>query len=181
VTPDLATLGKAIANGAPLSAICGKRKFMQEMDHIFFSMTFGCDTIALACAEATIKELKTKDYSHIWKLGDMLSDGIKAMAMYHGLKVNFTGSGPRHNLTFNDEYADPDGMKALFYQEMCKRKILFPNVIYVSFAHTEADIAKTILAAGEAFKFVAQNAPDIDAVLEGKRPTNVFKPRKTES
>ena len=175
VTPDLTCLGKAIANGFPLSAICGKRKFMKELDHVFFSMTFGGDCIALAAAEATITELKIKDYNHIWKLGRMLDDGIKAMASYHNLKINFKGSGPRHNLSFSDTYTDKEGMKALFYQEMCKQNILFPNVIYISFAHTEEDIAKTIVAANNAFKIVADNVDDIDKVLEGQRSTSIFK------
>jgi glutamate-1-semialdehyde aminotransferase len=36
VTPDLACFGKAMGNGLPISAICGKRKYMQELNHAFF-------------------------------------------------------------------------------------------------------------------------------------------------
>ncbi|HEY9347381.1 MAG TPA: aminotransferase class III-fold pyridoxal phosphate-dependent enzyme, partial [Inquilinus sp.] len=39
VTPDLTTLGKGIANGYPLSAVCGRRDLMMEMEEIFFSFT----------------------------------------------------------------------------------------------------------------------------------------------
>ena len=41
ITPDLATFGKAIANGMPLSVVAGKKKLMQGMEQIFFSSTFG--------------------------------------------------------------------------------------------------------------------------------------------
>ena len=187
VIPDLCCLGKAIANGMPLAAIAGKKEYMQELNHAFFSMTFGGECLSLAAAIETIKELKTKNYNHIWKLGNMLDFGIKELAEKHNLKINFAGSAPRHNLSFdinesefkNNQssfiYKDPKGMKALFYQEMVKQGILFPNVIYISFAHTEKDIKKTLKAANKAFKFVADNIDNIDNVLEGKKSIDIFR------
>jgi len=175
VTPDLCCLGKAIANGMPLSAIAGKKEYMNELNHVFFSMTFGGECLSLAAALETIKELKTKDYNHIWGLGDILDDGMKALASKHKLKVNFAGSAPRHNLSFDSSYKDASGMKDLFFQEMVKQGILFPNVIYISFSHTEKDINKTIQAADNAFKFVKDNIDNIDQVLEGKKSINIFR------
>ena len=175
VTPDLCCLGKSLANGMPLSAIAGKKEYMQELNHAFFSMTFGGECLSLAAAIETIKELKTKNYNHIWKLGNMLDEGIKSSAKKYNLNINFAGSVPRHNLTFDSNYKDSSGMKALFYQEMVKQKILFPNVIYISFAHTEKDIKKTIKAANKAFKFVKDNINNIDNVLEGKKSIDIFR------
>lgn len=175
VTPDLCCLGKAISNGMPLAAIAGKEKYMNELNHAFFSMTFGGEALSIAAAIATIKELKTKDYSHIWKLGDALADGMYKMAEKYGLKINFAGSGPRHNLTFDSSYEDAGGMKDLFYQEMVKRGILFPNVIYIQFSHTMKDIEKTIRAAEESFALVKEHMNNIDGVLEGERSVSVFR------
>jgi len=175
VIPDLACLGKAMANGMPISAIVGKREIMNELNHCFFSMTFGGECLSLAAAIATIKELKNKDYSYIWDLGNMLSDGINSAVSYSGLNINFAGSAPRHNLTFSDEYEDPIGMKALFYQEMLKRGVFFSNVMYIQFSHTKEDIEKTICAADESFALVAENIGCIDEVLEGKKPTEIFR------
>lgn len=175
VTPDLACFGKAMGNGLPISAICGKRKYMQELNHAFFSMTFGGECLSLAATIATIRELKTKDYGHIWRLGDRLDAGIKESAVKHGLDANFAGSAPRHNLTFRDSHKDPTGMKDLFFQEMVKQGILFPNVVYINFAHTEADIDMTVDAADRAFKFVAEHQDRVDDVLEGKRSVSVFR------
>lgn len=176
VTPDLACMGKAIANGMPLGVIAGKEKYMQELNHAFFSMTFGGECLSLAAAIETIKELKKKDYSYLWDLGNMLDAGIKAAAKKHGLDVIFAGDALRHNLTFNAEkYEDADGLKALFYQEMVKQDILFPNVVYIQFSHTKKDIQRTIEAADEAFRFVRENMDDIDSALEGKRSVNIFR------
>jgi len=175
VTPDLCCLGKAIANGMPLAVIAGKKEYMQELNHAFFSMTFGGECLSLAAGIETIKELKTKDYDHIWELGNTLDLGMKNLAKMYDLKINFAGSAPRHNLTFDSSYKDPNGMKALFYQEMVKQGILFPNVIYIQFSHTMRDIEKTLLAATHAFEVVAKNIDNIDKVLEGKKSIDIFR------
>lgn len=175
VTPDLACFGKAMANGLPISAIAGKKEYMNELNHVFFSMTFGGECLSLAAAISTIKELKTKDYNHIWSLGNQFEKGMNDAAMRHNLSINFTGSGPRHNLTFSNEYDDPSGMKDLFYQEMVKRGILFSNVLYISFAHTSEDIDLTLRAADEAFQTVKENINNVDSVLTGKRSVSVFR------
>jgi len=176
VTPDLCCLGKAIANGMPLAAIAGKKEFMKELDHVFYSMTFGGECLSLVAAIETIKELKTKDYNHIWKLGEKLNTGIKNAAKKYKLDIILAGDAPRQNLSFSPEtYSDTDGLKALFYQEMAKQGILFPNVIYISFAHTEKDIEKTIKAANKAFKILSKNINNIDNILEGKKPIAIFR------
>ena len=159
----------------PLSAIAGKEKYMQELNHVFFSMTFGGECLSLAAAIETIKELKTKDYNHIWELGGMLNKGIKEAASKHNLKISLKGDGPRHNLTFDTSYEDTSGLKGVFYQEMVKQGILFPNVIYIQFSHTKNDIKKTIAAADKAFKVVADNIGNLDKVLEGKRSIEIFR------
>lgn len=176
VTPDLCCLGKAIANGMPLAAIAGKRKFMQELNHVFYSMTFGGECLSIVAAIETIKELKTKNYNHIWELGSMLNKGIKKAAKKYNLDIILAGDAPRQNLSFNTKtYSDADGVKSLFYQEMVKQGILFPNVIYISFAHTKKDIKKTLKAVDNAFNFVSKNINNIDNVLEGKRPIAIFR------
>jgi glutamate-1-semialdehyde aminotransferase len=176
VIPDLCCMGKAVANGMPLGIIAGETEYMNELNHIFFSMTFGGETLSLAAAIATITELKTKDYSHIWNLGNMLDAGIKSAAKKYNLDITFAGDAPRHNLSFNSQtYNDSEGMKALFYQEMVKQGILFPNVIYIQFSHTKKDIQKTIEAADNAFKVVSENLNNIDNILEGKRAVAIFR------
>ncbi len=164
-----------MANGMPISAIAGKKKYMQELNYIFFSMTFGGECLSLAASIETIEELKEKDFGHIWKLGDMFDKGIKENAKKYGLNINFAGSAPRHNLTFDESYEDPNGMKALFYQEMVKQGILFSNVLYIQFSHTETDIQDTINSSDKAFKFVKDNINNIESVLEGKKSIDIFR------
>ena len=60
VTPDLATFGKGVANGYPLSAVRGRADVMQLMEEIFFSFTFGGETLSLAAALATMTKLQSR-------------------------------------------------------------------------------------------------------------------------
>lgn len=174
VIPDLCTLGKASANGMPISILAGKKEIMSEFEHVFFSGTFFGECLTLAAAISTINELKNKDYSHIWNLGNMLNKGINETAKNNDLQVDFMGSAPRQHLKFKF-YNDLDGMKDLFFQEMCKQNILWSNVIYIQFSHTKEDIQRTIEAADKAFKFVSENRDNVDKVLLGKRSRKIFR------
>ena len=55
VTPDLATFGKGLANGYPVSAVAGRADVMKQMEEIFFSFTFGGEALSLAAAKATLE------------------------------------------------------------------------------------------------------------------------------
>ena len=58
VTPDLACFGKAMANGMPLSAVVGRAEVMRGMEEIFFSTTFGGETLSLAAAIAVVDKMR---------------------------------------------------------------------------------------------------------------------------
>lgn len=174
VIPDLTTLGKSIANGLPLSVICGKKKYMEELNHVFFSMTFGGECLSMAAAVATIEELKKKDYGALWELNRKFIQGINNAATKHKLLINFAGTGLRHNLTFDKSYKDPSGMRDLFYQRMIDFNVFFSNVLYLQFSHTESDIEDAVAAAEQSFAFVKANMNDIDGALNGKRSVSVF-------
>src|SRR3569832_543822 len=58
VIPDLATFGKGLANGYPVSAVAGRADVMKLMEEIFFSFTFGGETLSLAAALATMRKLE---------------------------------------------------------------------------------------------------------------------------
>ena len=74
VTPDLATFGKAAANGMPLSIVAGKREIMDAVDkQIFISTTFGGETLSLAAGIAVMQELSNKDVTaRIWGIGQKI-------------------------------------------------------------------------------------------------------------
>ncbi|MGL4753989.1 MAG: aminotransferase class III-fold pyridoxal phosphate-dependent enzyme, partial [Aeromonadaceae bacterium] len=80
VTPDLAAFGKGMANGFPISAVVGRKKYMKRMEDIFFSGTFGGDVIALAAAKAVIKKMRHYDIpACLTERGQFLLDGLNTI------------------------------------------------------------------------------------------------------
>lgn len=177
VTPDLTASGKAIANGMPISVVAGKEKIMKEFDHVFFSSTFGGEICSIAAAVETVKELKERKseiYPHIWSRGTVLRTFFNDYAKKVGVPAEMFGCSPRHNIKFNTD--DPSGHKDLFHQEMIKNGILIGTQIYVTWAHKDKHIDKTIRAIKKSLKVVAKSMDcGVDQFLEGKRSNSTFK------
>ena len=172
---DIATFGKAVANGMPISIIAGKSKFMKEFNNIFFSMTFGGEVCSIASALATVRILKTKDYGYIWDQGLRFQKAFDTHSNVLGLDARTVGHAPWHNIQFN--VRDAQGAKDLFHQEMVKRGILMGKQIYFTFAHKPKHVTKTINAAKDSLDvvFKAIQEDDIDKYLEGSRSQLIFK------
>lgn len=183
VTPDLATFGKGMANGMPLSAIVGKREIMKEFDEVFFSFTFGGEAVSLATAIATLEEIKKKNaIEHFWRQGGKLQDGYNELAQSFGL-TDYTrciGLPPYNGCYFRDANGDDSlEMKSLFQQEMIKRGILTIGVHLVCLSHSDEDIEKTIEAYKETLKILKQGIDDgnIEKYLEGRKIQPVLRKR----
>jgi glutamate-1-semialdehyde 2,1-aminomutase len=144
VTPDLATFGKGIANGYPLSALVGRSKYMEVMSDIFFSGTFGGETLSLAAAKAVIKKLeKDNVLQHMNSMGEKLSNGISELIVKKELASVLVLSGhPVWSfLIFSDhEKISSIQLKTLFMQEMFKRGVYTIGANTISYAHSETDI-----------------------------------------
>jgi len=181
VTPDLACLGKAMANGFPLSAVVGRREIMEVFDEIFFSCTFGGEAVSLAAARATIAKLREKDViEHLWRQGARLRDGYNALAREAGLAghTRCIGYPPRTVLTFTDGAgAESLAMKSLFQQEMIKRGILIAGGFNLCYAHSDDDIRRTLDACRDALAILARALAEgrVEASLEGPVIQPVFR------
>ena len=177
VIPDVGAFGKAVANGMPLSIIAGKREFMKELNHIFFSMTFGGETCSLAAAVETIKELKENReeiYTHVWSEAARLKAAFNEYARAIGVPAEMFGMEPRLSIRFNTD--DPSGHRDLFHQELIKRGILFGPSTYITWAHKSKHIEKTIRAIRASLDVVAKSLDtNVDLFLEGQRSMSIFK------
>lgn len=180
VIPDLACFGKAMANGMPLAALVGKKEYMRELDDVFFSLTFGGETLSLAASLETIQEIKEKNViKHIWRQGNKIKDGYNKLANDFGIG-NFTmciGWGPRTIIQFIDENGkDWLELKSLFQQEVIKRGILW---IYhmISYSHSDEDVQKTLKAYVEVMSILkkAINEKNVDKYLIGEKLQPAFR------
>jgi glutamate-1-semialdehyde aminotransferase len=179
VTPDLAAFGKAIANGMPLSVVAGKKEIMQQCEDVFFSLTNGGETLSLAAARATIKEIQeNKVIEHIWKIGQKLKDGISISLKEHNLPIEIKGLPVHFVLVCKDcEGKENLELKSLLIQEMAKRGILMGGYFNICFAHTERDVEKTLKAINETFDIMKQavSAGNIKQFLVGAPVQPVFR------
>lgn len=182
IVPDIACFGKGMANGFSISAVVGKKEFMKELNDIFFSMTFAGETISMAAAIATIKEIREKGVvEHIWKQGEELRNGLQKIRNEIEINMEVAGNPPRSGLAFIDsEGKESLDMKSLFLQETVKRGILFGGPIYPSFSHTDDDINKTLEASYEALRILKKAVAEgnIDKYMEGKKIGTVYRARK---
>ena len=167
VVPDLASMGKGVANGLPLSLVVGKREYMDPFEEIFFSFTFGGETAALAAAMATLDVMEREDYwSHVWRQGGKLQDAYRDLAKLFRLEgvLDCGGMPPWTVVLFQDAGGFSSlQIKTLFQQEMIRHGILFSGSQFISLAHTDEDIERTIAAYAEAMR-VLRFALDCQAV-----------------
>ncbi|HLE92829.1 MAG TPA: aminotransferase class III-fold pyridoxal phosphate-dependent enzyme [Anaerolineales bacterium] len=181
VIPDLACFGKAMGNGYPISAVVGRREIMQLFDEVFFSFTFGGETVSLAAALATISEMRKKNViSHLWEQGQKLKDGYNVLAREFGVDryTECIGLPPRTVVTFKDETGSESlVLKSLFQQECLKRGVLFSGGHNVCYSHSNADIDHTLRAYRAATEIMAEAIRSGDPLqrLEGKPVQAVFR------
>lgn len=158
VTPDLATFGKGLANGYPISAVAGRRDLMLMMEEIFFSFTFGGEALSLAAAKATLSKLQRAPVAQTLNShGQRIMKGLRALISERALEDMFSVSG--HPTWSFLNIKDARGVsafeiKTLWMQEMHERGILSVGTHNVNFAHSEADIDALLGAYGEVLPMI---------------------------
>jgi glutamate-1-semialdehyde 2,1-aminomutase len=167
VTPDLATFGKAMAGGLPLSAIAGRHEIMELLAEgtVVFGGTFNGNPISLAGARATLDELSRDDGAALReanRLGLLLMTGLREAAAEAGVSLEITGFGAAFSLhftsrkplrTYRDFLGNDKQLLEWFLRSMLDEGIfLLPDGrLYVSAVHTETEIEETIRAARRVF------------------------------
>jgi glutamate-1-semialdehyde 2,1-aminomutase len=162
VVPDLACYGKVVAGGFPLACVAGPSAIMRHFDaslegtaeYVWQAGTFSGNAIACVAGLATLAELrKPGTYERLFATGARLRDGLAAAARRHGLAAQVSGEAPVFDILFTDreivDYratltADRDRIKR-FNQELVRRGVVKAvNKIYVSLAHSDADVDATL-------------------------------------
>ncbi len=161
VVPDIATFGKGMANGYPLSAVVGRDKVMQKVEDIFFSGTFGGETLSLAAANRVIdkyREEKVAEYLN--NLGGYLLSELKKLINDHDLNDFFYVSGHPAwiflHIKGQVKYSTFE-IKTFFLQEVFKRGVLVLGTHNLSFSHTKEDIEKLLTVYNEVLPMIKQN------------------------
>ena len=185
ITPDLATFGKGLANGYPVSAVAGRADVMKLMEEVFFSFTFGGETLSLAAALATMHKLQREPVvATMNAIGERVLQGTQAAIERHDLGDVFALSG--HPTWSFLQFKDARGatmweIKTLFMQEMLKRGVLSYGTHNISYAHTGTDLDQLATAYDETFDVIkrglATGSSGVKSLLECKVLEPLFRVR----
>lgn len=160
VTPDMATFGKGLANGYPVSAVAGKAEIMRQMEEVFFSFTFGGETLSLAAALATMTKLQREPViKTLWTQGQKIVDGTIILIEKHTLG-NILSVGGKACWSFlifkdTDVYSQWE-LKTLFLQEVFARGILIIGSHNMTYSHSDSDISKLLKVYDEVFAMIKE-------------------------
>ena len=128
VLPDLSTFGKGLANGYPLSAVTGKKKYMMMLERVFFSGTFGGELLSLTAANVVLDRVMNTDViSKISNIGKSINERVEPLIESSGLSefLKLQGHPSWEFLLWDEKLGDQvDSLKALFMQEMSKSGVL---------------------------------------------------------
>ena len=153
--PDLATYCKAIANGYPLAACVGRDFLRPAAESVFFTGSYFTSAVPLAAALACLKELKaTGAVEHMRHVGTLLCRGLAEQARAHGLEVTVSGPPAIPFMSFKN---DPGFDRNKVFGAACAARGVFLHPHhnwFLSAAHTEADIQRTLEVTDLAFREV---------------------------
>ncbi|WP_026569788.1 MULTISPECIES: glutamate-1-semialdehyde 2,1-aminomutase [Sediminibacillus] len=172
VTPDLTCLGKVIGGGLPVGAYGGKREIMERIaptGDIYQAGTLSGNPLAMTAGYETLSLMDQEAYNLISDKVDKLIEGYKKASEDFGVPICVNRAGSMVGIFFTEadvinyetaKSANLDHFSS-YYRSMAEQGIFLPpsqfEGIFLSVAHTDEDIEKTILAARNAFAKISEN------------------------
>jgi glutamate-1-semialdehyde 2,1-aminomutase len=168
ITPDLSCFGKVIGGGLPVGAFGGRAEIMDclaPLGPVYQAGTLSGNPVAMAAGIAALEELEASDaYRKLEQLGAALEAGMKDAAKSADVPVQFNRCGsmfcgyfssePVHNVA-DAMKSDRERFKKYFHGMLAEGIYLAPSQFeagFLSTAHTEAHIRRTVKAAARVMK-----------------------------
>lgn len=157
VTPDLATFGKAIANGFPVAAVAGRADILDLVvkGGVVHGGTYNSQPLAMAATAATLKALTPEVYAAIDKEGTRLMEGMRAVFAARGVKAVVAGFPGIFHVAFGLEAPARD------YRDLARSD----KRAYVAFTTALLRRGVRALERGAWFMSVEHDAAIVDATL----------------
>jgi len=171
ITPDLTCLGKILGGGLPVGAYGGRRDIMSlvaPLGPVYQAGTLSGNPLAMAAGLATLRALlEPGSYERLETVSHRLAAGFAEAAREAGIPVRVNRVGSMLTVFFTgDEVTDYEGARradtaqfARFFHGMLERGVLLPpsqfEALFVSLAHTEAEVEFTVEAARQVFAEIA--------------------------
>jgi 3-aminobutanoyl-CoA transaminase len=164
VTPDLAVLGKGMANGYAISVVTGRSDVMMAAEQkLFISSTFFPNSDGYVAALKTI-EILERDHvlDSIWEKGGRFLERIRSIIDKYDAGAELSGLPPMFFITFKKDQAGAHKAKRdEFYTQLIRRGVfLHPHHHgYICHRHTEQELETAAKAIDEAMRYVAEKHP----------------------
>lgn len=175
IRPDLATFAKALGNGFPIGAITGRKEIMQQLapaGKVYQASTFAGNPVSVSAAIAvlsTLLEAKDSIYPQVARTCGSIVEGVEEeLEDIGGVDCTINSIGSMYQVFFTAEKvrdeasvkkADSVKFRRLF-DELLKRNVFIPpsqfETCFVSYAHDEDDVDRTVDAYSEAFKKIKE-------------------------
>ena len=168
IQADMTCLGKIIGGGLPVGAYGGRREIMETvapLGAVYQAGTLSGNPLAMTAGYETVKQLKKPGvYDRLEQLGARLGDGLRAAADEAGVAAYMTRVGSMMCTFFTNQdvtsydtasSSDADVYSKYFWNMLDRGVYLAPSRLetgFVSLAHTEEDIDRTIESATESLK-----------------------------
>jgi glutamate-1-semialdehyde 2,1-aminomutase len=173
IDPDVTVMGKIIGGGLPVAAYGGKREIMQHiapLGPIYQAGTLSGNPLAMRAGLATLPKLEVPGfYEDVNRKTQRLAEGLRSALKESKIpgEVNIAGSlltiffadGPVRN--YADAKKSDPALFATFFHNMLNRGIFIApsqyEALFISAAHTDADIDRAITAARESLVSMQKN------------------------
>ena len=166
ITPDITTLGKIVGGGLPVGAYGGRADIMNHIlpaGQVFQAGTLSGNPLATAAGIAVLKRLRDDPpYARLEQLSQRLEQGLRGAAEQAGVEHSITRVGsmltfffqPQKVVDWTTASKSDTARYARWFWALIERGVYMPcsqfEALFVSAAHSEADIDHTIAAAAEA-------------------------------
>jgi len=166
INPDIILLGKVIGGGLPIGAISGKKdilNYLSPKGNVYQAGTFSGNPLSMSAGIATMKIIKSYDFSYLNKLSSFFITNIKKIGEKYNIRIESDGMGGMLGLYFlkkntpkNIEIIDYHSILKWidinlfkkFFKYMLKNGILLPpspfESWFLSFAHSKKNIEYTL-------------------------------------
>ena len=169
IKPDLSIFGKIIGGGMPVGAYGGKREIMSTvapLGGVYQAGTLSGNPVAMTAGITQLSILMKNPgiYTHINRMSEILKEELTSLVKQYQIPATVNGIGSLSTLLFSEKviknYTDAKtcdtGLYAKYFKGMLEEGIyLAPaqfEASFVSFAHTEEDIEKTLDSAAKVLK-----------------------------
>lgn len=173
VVPDLATYGKVIGGGYPVSAVAGRADIMDlanprragAPDYVYFSGTLNGNAVGAVAGLATLRVLERPGtYERLREAGDYMRAQLRAITSRLGQPAQVVGAGPLFNVLFTDapvvdyrtSLSADRALQRDLQQELLRRGVMVNLAAkwYLSIAHSREDLDRTLQAFEDSLRSV---------------------------